>query len=283
VGVHVAVGVSVGVAVGVSVGVLVGVLVSVGVAVGVSVAVGGGVGVSVGVAVGVSVGVLVGASVGVLVGVQVAVAVGVSVGVAVAVAVLVAVAVGVTVAVGVGTIGCSVTLAWSSVASGSGWSAAVISTVLTMSVTPSTRAVMKRRTVAPLASAGTLQRPVLSLNVPASADDDSVVRPAGGGSSTTMPLAGDGPLFVSPMVYTTVVPTRGVVVVTLLVRLRSADDTIVTVSLASLLAAFDSPPPLTLAVLVRLPGAVDATCTGRVIAGAPLPPLTASVRRQVTV
>src|SRR6185312_6905663 len=96
-------------------------------------------------------------------------------------------------------------------------------------------------------------------------------RPAAAGSASNAPSAASGPALVTTMVYVVALPDVTPVTPLVLVRPRSDCGTttavIVVGSLALSLARFVSPPPETVAVLVRLAGAAASTSTVSAIVG----------------
>src|SRR5690606_15670844 len=86
---------------------------------------------------------------------------------------------------------------------GSTCSASTISEVLTTGVEFVARPEMVSVAVAPLASSGIVQRPVVGVNTPVVAVEPAKLKLVGIGLATTMPLASSGPLLVTMMVNVT--------------------------------------------------------------------------------
>jgi hypothetical protein len=95
---------------------------------------------------------------------------------------------------------------------------------------------------------------------------EAKAKPAGVGSVTTTFAASLKPLFVIAIVKTALCPGT-MLAGGVLIMLKSALETIVVGSVSLELMVLVSPPPDTVAVLVKLEAAFCATVTGIVIAG----------------
>lgn len=111
---------------------------------------------------------------------------------------------------------------------------------------------------------------------------ETKVNPLGNGSVTETPVASLGPLLVTLMVKTAFCP--GVIAAGAILSIpTSLLETTLVGSLAASLAVLVSLPPATLAVLVRLAGALCKTLTFTVMSGKLEPKPSASLRVQVRV
>ena len=155
----------------------------------------------------------------------------------------------------VGTTGLSVVEPASLLGLKSGWSRVVIVALLTIALAVSMRSVMVSVAEPPTASAGMLHVPAAELYVPTDGAAEMNVAPRGVGSLTTMLRASLGPALPTVIVYTTLLPTTGVELSTVLVSERSAATGMVAVAGSDTGFCPIGVVPIAVAVLVRNPSA----------------------------